>query len=313
MSLGQLKVNDISGTGTSTSNDIRVRIPSTWGFTWDTSVTGPTFAYGGSASGKVSTTVSYPTSAILLIDVTSDLGAADEVKLSGLKFRTPFTDRSPPSDFLELLIDGGTNIAATDRRVIALEDGLTIKSAAQTISGSASSAALEPITVRTGSTTVATSDYAGDLRISIPIENNLSFSSSQSSASVAISGTGVVASSTPTIEDSGDGNRTLRWDVTTAIGTNTVVTITGLKVDNGSASTETLELLLSTAGPGQVDAALVENDASNGGGSVISAGGGGGGGGEFIASGGSLSPLLAMGAASALVLLGAAGLRRFRR
>lgn len=72
------------------ANDIRVKIPAVLGMTWDTTDTSATIA--GSASSKVSATVSYSDSKTLLIDVTTK-GISN----------------------LTLYIDGiGTTVAATD-------------------------------------------------------------------------------------------------------------------------------------------------------------------------------------------------------
>ena len=83
------------------ANDIRVRIPAGFNMTWDTSVTTATIS--GDASSKVSTAVSYEDAGkTLVLNVTANFAAAEEITLSGLSF-TNFTAFSL-SDNLELEI-----------------------------------------------------------------------------------------------------------------------------------------------------------------------------------------------------------------
>jgi len=82
--------------------------------TWDTTDTSATI--GGSAASKVSSTVSYPDNKTLLINVTQDFSAGDTLIISGLGFDN-FTDQSF-KDHLELSIDGGATVAATDSKFI---------------------------------------------------------------------------------------------------------------------------------------------------------------------------------------------------
>jgi uncharacterized delta-60 repeat protein len=65
------------------AGDIRIQIKSTTNAVWDTSrVTLP--AFGGTASSKASNVVSYPDSKTLLIDVTADFTANQNLVISGL-------------------------------------------------------------------------------------------------------------------------------------------------------------------------------------------------------------------------------------
>ena len=74
-----------TGGGISAANDIRVKIPARLDMTWDPSVTTATRA--GSASGKVSATVSFANSnKTLVIDVTSPFADGEAVVISGLNF-----------------------------------------------------------------------------------------------------------------------------------------------------------------------------------------------------------------------------------
>ncbi|KKW46330.1 MAG: Fibronectin type III domain protein [Parcubacteria group bacterium GW2011_GWB1_56_8] len=66
------------------ANDIRIQIPSALNMKWATSTTVATL--GGSASSSASTTVSYPDEKTLLVNVTSNFAAEDDLVISGLNF-----------------------------------------------------------------------------------------------------------------------------------------------------------------------------------------------------------------------------------
>ena len=68
-------------------DDIRIRIPAGFNMVWDGSDT--TATIGGSASGKVSTTVTYEDAGkTLVLDVTSDFVNGDAIVVSDLSFTT---------------------------------------------------------------------------------------------------------------------------------------------------------------------------------------------------------------------------------
>lgn len=306
--LPRMTIVDVSGSGVdddNTTGDIRVRIPSALGFAWDTSVTAPVFS--GSAAGKVGAAVSYPTSTTLRIDVTDAAGfaAGESLSVDGLRFLPPFNGGSVPSDFLELLLDGGTNVATVDRRLVAVTSGLTVTALSQTVAGSADNAVLNLVTVTAGAT-IGTDTWTGEIRLTIPQENNLSFDdANETSGVVTVTTTSGAVTATPVIEDDDDGQRTLRFDVTGAVAAGGVVAIGGIVVDNASASAETPELYLSVSGPGQVDAVLTAAS------TAAASGGGGGGGGDFVvAVPGGASPVVALLAASAAAILLGRLLRR---
>lgn len=99
-----------TGGGITTANDIRVKVPAALDMAWDTTVTTATIT--GTASAKVSTTVSYPDSKTLLIDVTTNFANGDYITVSGLYFKS---FNSMGISNLTLYIDGsGTTVAATD-------------------------------------------------------------------------------------------------------------------------------------------------------------------------------------------------------
>lgn len=297
--LGRLTLTDVSGSGVDNTNDIRIRIPSTLGFTWDTSVTAPSL--GGTATGKVASTVSYESSGtVLKIDATQAGGfsAGDTLTLDDLAYLPPFNAGSLPADVLELILAGsGGAVATVDRRVFARSDSTQMTATAQTVSGSASDATLNSLRIVAGDG-IGTDTYTGDLRLIIPFENNLSFDGTQ--GGITVTTTSGAVSSTPTVEDSGEGNKVLRFDVTSAVSSGAVLTIAGILVDNASSSSEAVELFLGTNGPDQVDAVLGTPGSTSG----VAGGAGGGGGGDFVTgearARGAL--LLALGAGLALLL-----------
>lgn len=99
-----------SGTEIAAANDLRIKIPN--GFTvatqWDTTDT--TATIGGTASAKVSATVSYATTTLandtLVLDVTSDFAALEDVIISDLSIVT--TGESSVSSGLQWAVDGST-------------------------------------------------------------------------------------------------------------------------------------------------------------------------------------------------------------
>jgi hypothetical protein len=105
--------DDASSPVITAANDIRIRIPSGFNMSWDTSDT--TAVITGSAAGKVSTTVSYEDGGkTLVINVTSNFSANDYITVSGLSFAN-FT-QAAYTEYLELkLSSGGASIAESDK------------------------------------------------------------------------------------------------------------------------------------------------------------------------------------------------------
>ena len=112
-------VTDNATTATITAaNDIRIRIPTGFGMTWNTALT--TAAIGGGAAGKVSTTVTYENAGqVLVVNVTANFATGDQITVSGLQFNN-FTVASPANN-LQLVVSGaGGGTAASDNRTIAI-------------------------------------------------------------------------------------------------------------------------------------------------------------------------------------------------
>jgi outer membrane protein assembly factor BamB len=98
------------------ATDIRIHIPATLAMEWD-NVT--SISVSGTASTKVSTTVSYPTSRIVLVNVAADFGAGEYVAISGLRFKNFST---PPNvDRLGLDVNNDANPDDTDDKTIVVE------------------------------------------------------------------------------------------------------------------------------------------------------------------------------------------------
>ncbi len=109
-------------------NDIRLIIAtSTTNMRWDTTDVTPTFA--GTASGKVSGTVSYAgDGAILIIDVTSDFAPGDTLGVSDLSYAR-FETVSPVSSALGVRTSGvGTSTNNSDSKVVAITGTIAIGS-----------------------------------------------------------------------------------------------------------------------------------------------------------------------------------------
>ncbi|MBI3314936.1 MAG: hypothetical protein HYZ86_03205 [Candidatus Omnitrophica bacterium] len=111
-----------SGTGITTANDIRVKIPVALNMIFDNTDTTATIT--GGASAKVSTTVSYEdTNATLVIDVTSAFADADVIYVSGLSFKSFNTSGTGR---LQLETDNaGSNNAVDDNYKYILLGSLT--------------------------------------------------------------------------------------------------------------------------------------------------------------------------------------------
>ncbi|MBP7846008.1 MAG: alkaline phosphatase D family protein, partial [Candidatus Pacebacteria bacterium] len=104
------------------SNNIRVKIPSSFNMTFDSSDT--TAVIGGSASAKVSTTVSYEDSnKTLVLDVTSDFTAGEYITISGISYAS-FSGTSSVANLGVDINNNGTS-DATDAKSIRVVTGTT--------------------------------------------------------------------------------------------------------------------------------------------------------------------------------------------
>ncbi len=105
--INQITVLDNNTPQITAANNIRIRIPAGVNATWDTNDL-TTNAYGGMGASKASTTVSYPDTKTLLIDVTEDFGAMNALIITGLSFIGTAQNNAVG---LTWSIDGGTDYA----------------------------------------------------------------------------------------------------------------------------------------------------------------------------------------------------------
>ncbi|HMB71697.1 MAG TPA: FlgD immunoglobulin-like domain containing protein [bacterium] len=111
------------------ANDIRIRIPAGFNMTWDPA--DDTAAILGSASAKVSNTVSFEDAdQTLVLDVTTDFAAGESIIITGLLFHS-FTATSP-FDSLELEIGNDDIVTAEDdKRITVINENANRSSAIQ--------------------------------------------------------------------------------------------------------------------------------------------------------------------------------------
>ncbi|MGH2570390.1 MAG: FlgD immunoglobulin-like domain containing protein [bacterium] len=119
------------------ANDLRVRIPAGFPMEWDTTDLAATIV--GVAAGKVSATVSYEDAGkTLVIDVTSDFAAADQITISDLSFEN-FSGTSS-SDNLELEIGNDGALSALDDKTIEI----ILSTSSELVAGAPTAFRLEP-------------------------------------------------------------------------------------------------------------------------------------------------------------------------
>jgi len=234
--ISTITINDNPQVGSITAiNDIRIRIPESFNMTWDTTDTSADI--GGTASGKVNSTVSFPDNKTLLIDVTSDFAAGDTLTISGLSF-TNFSAASG-QDNLELYIDGGHVLNTVDTKTILIGTKAIISSDSnQDFAVGDWSTEISPITIR-AITDDADINSANDIRIKIPSTFPMIWNTSDISA--VISGS-AAAKVTTTV--SYPDNRTLLINVISDFAEGDEITISGLSFTNfyDAAYADNLEL-----------------------------------------------------------------------
>ncbi len=112
--ISPITITDKTPPAIKANKNIIVRIPAGLNMTWDPTIT--TASFTGSGASKVSTTVSYRNGNLdLVINVTINFAAGDQITVSGLNF-TNFTAPSAASS-LGLITNGpGGAVVATDNR-----------------------------------------------------------------------------------------------------------------------------------------------------------------------------------------------------
>lgn len=225
------------------AKDIRLRIPSTFNMVWNTGVT--TATIGGGAAGKVSTAVSYEDAGkTLVLNVTANFAASDQITVSGLQFRT--FSAPAAADRLQLVVSGaGGGTAATSDKTKQIYAAMTMSSAAnQTFKVNAASTAMSQITITADATGTITA--ANDIRIRIPATLSMTWDTSLLTVTRGGGAAGKV-SATVSYED---GGMTLVVNVTSDFAPGDVLTLSALKFKNFTAASppEYLQLVVSGAG-----------------------------------------------------------------
>jgi uncharacterized repeat protein (TIGR01451 family) len=236
--ISQITITEDGSPSITAANDIRIRIPATLNMTWDPTDLSATL--GGGAAGKVSTTVTLEDgNKTLVLNVTSDFAAGDQLLVSGLRFAS-FTAVSPP-DRLQLALTGsGGSSAVTDTRTKTIT-GATISSAAnQVFTVGAAATTISPITITDAAT--ATISAKKDIRVHIPTSFNMVWDATVTTAT--ITGTGAAKVSTTVSYE--DANKTLVVNVTTNFAANDQIVVAGLKYTSFTATSGLDRLWLET-------------------------------------------------------------------
>ncbi len=103
------------------TDDIRIHIPGSLAMEWNTTLTSAII--GGNAASKVSTTVSYASPTILVINVTAPFAPGEFISVSGLEF---VNFAAPGVGNLELEVDNFGTIVGFDDKVITITDATDV-------------------------------------------------------------------------------------------------------------------------------------------------------------------------------------------
>ena len=235
--ISTITVCDASSATITLTNDIRIRIPSTFNMTWDTSDT--TATIGGNASAKVSTTVSYEDSnQTLVLDVTSDFVSGDYITVSDLSF-TSFTAVSS-ADNLEMEVDNLGTVADTDDKTMVVNRYGLSSEANQSFTVGDTATDISTITI-TDDVVKRTIKANKDIRIRIPSTFNMTWDTSITTVTIGGGASGKVNT---TLKNYEDGNKTLVIDVANDFAAGDQITVSGAKfADFGvPSSADNLEL-----------------------------------------------------------------------
>ena len=245
--MSAIAITDAVAPTITAASDIRIRIPASFNMIWNTSLT--TATIGGGAAAKVSTTVTYEDAGkTLVLNVTSDFAAGEQITVSGLQF-TSFTATSPAAT-LQLVVSGsgGLTAATDDKTKIIVAPALT-ETANQVFVVGALPTAMTVATVTDAST--ATITAANDIRIRIPVGFNMTWNTSLTTATIG-GGAAAKVSTTVSYEDAG---RTLVLNVTSNFAANDQITVSGLQFNNFIAPSAATAMELVVSGTGGITAA----------------------------------------------------------
>src|SRR5438093_142689 len=240
--MAPITITDAATPTITTANDIRIRIPAAFNMTWNTALTTATIT--GGAASKVSTTVSYEDGGkTLVLNVTSNFGAGQQVVVSGLQYQS-FTAPSA-ADSLQLVVTGAAGVTnASDSRTIQIVAPTIASAANQSFVVGQAPTTISPITVTDAS--IATITAAQDLRIRIPATVNMSWNTALTTATL----TGTGASKVSATVSYEDGGKTLVLNVTNNFTASNQIIVSGLQYQNFTAPSGADSLQLVIAGPG---------------------------------------------------------------
>jgi len=230
--ISTITLTDDAATPTITAaNDLRIRIPSSFNMSWDTTDT--TATLGETAWGKGSTRVSYADAAETLDeDVSKDFDAGDQITVADLSV----SNFSVPSlaDNLEPEGKNHDAVSATDDKTVTINGAavpLIYSAGDQVFNVNDGVTASSAITVFDSPTPTITA--LNDLRSRIPASFNMSWDTTDTTAVIA-GGASAKVSTTVSYEDAG---KTLLLDVSSDFINGDDITVSGL----GFASFNTVE------------------------------------------------------------------------
>ena len=244
--MSAVTVNEAATAATITAaNDIRIRVPTGFNMTWNTALT--TATVSGSAAGKVSTAVTYENAGqVLLLNVTANFVAGDQVVVSGLQF-TSFSAVSAANN-LQLVISGaaGGGTAATDARTITIVAPSYSEPANQVFTVGDASTAMSVATITDAATAVITATK--DIRLRIPAGVNMTWNTSLTTATIG----GAAASKVSTTVTYENAGKTLVLNVTSDFAAGDQITVSGLEFNNFTvvSAASALQLVVSGSGGG---------------------------------------------------------------
>jgi len=209
-----------------TASGIRLIIPASVNLTWDTSVTNPVYDKTNINTGNVGAVVSYPTSKVCLVPVTSNFifgPPASSVVIKNLRF---IVGSPLPTNFgsLGAAYDGTNTPNLSDVNSLTILNNPSISSG-----GSYAVNPPGPVAANTITITEANSSpgiqAASDLRITIPASLNMTWNSGITAPTFGGTASGRVFGTV----SYANGNRTLVVNVTSDFLSNQTLTIAGLQ------------------------------------------------------------------------------------
>src|SRR5436309_3210634 len=242
--MSAVTVTDAATPTITAATDLRIRIPASFNMTWNTALTTATLT--GGAAAKVSPTVSYEDGGkTLVLNVTSNFAASDQLVVSGLQYQS-FTAPSAAASLQLVIAGAGGGTAASDSRTIQVAQPTLASAANQVFVVGQAATAVSAITVTDAATPSITA--LSDIRIRIPATVSMGWNTGVTTATLSGSGAGKVA---PTVSYE-DGGKTLVLNVTSNFAGSDQLVVSGLQYMSftaGSAA-DYLQLVVGGAGGG---------------------------------------------------------------